>query len=43
MFFDLQEEGTTFAHSIASANYYLDISEANLDQWTVTVEVWMPE
>ena len=42
-FLFLQDEGTTFAHNIASANYYLDISEANLDQWTVTVEVWIPE
>ena len=39
----LQDEGTTFAHNIESAYYYLDISGANLDQWTVTVEVWIPE
>jgi len=43
MFFDLQEEGTTFAHSIRAANYYLDISAANLDQWTVAIEVFIPE
>ena len=42
-FLFLQDEGTTFAHNIAPAYYYLDISEANLDQWTVTAEVWIPE
>jgi len=42
-FLFLQDEGTTFAHNIASAYYYLDISGANLDEWTVTVEVWIPE
>lgn len=42
-FLFLQDEGTTFAHNIVPAYYYLDISEANLDQWTVTIEVWIPE
>lgn len=39
----LQNEGTTFAHNILLAYYYLDINEANLDQWMVTIEVWIPE
>jgi len=42
-FFNLQKEGTTFAHNIVQANHYLDISTANLDQWTVTVEAWIPQ
>jgi len=41
MFYNLQKEGTTFAHNIKAANYYLDISEANLDSWRVTVEVFI--
>ena len=36
--FDLQKEGTSHVHNIEAADYYLDISEANLDQWGVTVE-----
>jgi hypothetical protein len=43
MYFDLQSEGTTYAHNIAAAYYYLDISAANIDSWTVTVEQWIPE
>jgi hypothetical protein len=42
-FLFLQDNGTTFAHNIASASHYLDITEANLDQWTVSVEVWIPK
>jgi len=41
--FDLQKEGTNYVHNIKSARYYLEIFEANLDQWTVTIEVWIPE
>lgn len=43
MFFDLQDQGTTFAHDINTDYYYLDVGVANLDQWTVTVEAWIPE
>lgn len=43
MFFDLQDEGTTFAHNTKTDYYYFDISVANLDQWVVTVEAWIPE
>jgi archaellum component FlaC len=39
----LQKEGSTFIHGIEAAYYYLKISEANLDQWDITVEVWIPE
>ena len=42
-FFNLQKEGTAYVHNIEAANYYLDISEANLDQWRATVEVFTPE
>jgi len=41
--FNLQKEGTNYIHNIKSASYYLDILEANLDQWTVTIEVWIQE
>ena len=34
--------GYTYVHSLASAYYYLDISGANIDSWTVTVEMWVP-
>jgi len=37
----LQKEGTTYIHNVKVANYYLEISEANLDQWKVTVEVFI--
>ena len=39
----LEEDGTTYVHNIEAASYYLKISEANLDQWNVTVEAWIPE
>jgi len=41
-FLSLQDKGTTFVHNLTPANYYLKISEANLDQWIITVEVWIP-
>ena len=39
----LQQEGVTYVHDLEAAYYYLRISEANLDQWNVTIEVWLPE
>ena len=39
----LQDEGETFSHGLEPGNYYLDISAANMDSWTVTVEVFIPE
>ncbi len=39
----LQKEGTTRAHNIESANYFLKIIAINLDQWNVTVEVYIPD
>lgn len=41
--FDLDSEGTTHVHNLKTANYYLEISEANIDEWTITVEVWIPD
>ena len=41
--FNLQKTGTTFVHNVDIANYYLEISEANLDYWTVTIEVFIEE
>jgi len=42
-FWNLQESGTTFAHNIIVSYYYLKILGSNLDHWTVTVEVWIPQ
>ena len=42
-FSDLPDIGTTYVHNIVPAYYYLDIREANLDLWTITTEVWIPE
>lgn len=41
--FDLDSIGTTHVHNLKTANYYLEISEANIDEWTITVEVWIPD
>ena len=43
MFLNLQKEGTTFTHNVDQAYYYLHMTTANLDQWTVTVEAWIPQ
>ena len=39
----LSKEGTTHVHDIEVAYYYLKISQANLDQWNVTVEFRTPD
>lgn len=39
----LPKEGTTHIHNVEAASYYLKISEANLDQWIVTVEFRIPD
>ena len=41
-FTNLQDQGTVFLQSIEKGNYYLDISEEKVDQWSVTVETWIP-
>lgn len=41
--FDLDSVGTTHVHNLKTANYYLEISEANINEWTITVEVWIPD
>jgi hypothetical protein len=38
----LQDQGTVFLQNVEKGNYYLDISENNVDQWSVTVETWIP-
>lgn len=34
--------GTTYAHNIASGQYYLKVGAANLKSWAITIEVWVP-
>jgi len=41
-FTNLQDEGTVFLQNIENGNYYLDISEDKVDQWSITVETWIP-
>ncbi len=41
--FDLDSTGTTHVHNLTTDNYYLEITEANIDEWTITVEIWIPE
>lgn len=41
-FTGLQAEGTVFLQNIEKGNYYLDISADKVDQWSVTVETWIP-
>ena len=41
-FTNLHEQGTVFIQNIEKGNYYLDISENNADQWSITVETWIP-
>ena len=41
-FTNLQDEGTVFLQNIEKGNYYLDISEDKVDQWSITVETWIP-
>ena len=39
----LGKNETTHVHNIEPGYYYLKIVQANLDQWNITVEVWIPE
>jgi len=41
-FTNLQDEGTVFLQNIEKGNYHLDVSADNADQWTITVETWIP-
>jgi len=41
-FTNLQDQGTVFLQNIEKGNYYLDISEDKVDQWSITVETWIP-
>jgi len=40
-FTNLQDQGTVFLQNIEKGNYYLDISEDKVDQWSITVETWI--
>ena len=40
-FTDLQVEGSVLLPRIEKGNYCLNISEENVDQWSVTVETWI--
>jgi len=41
-FKDLDDQGTTFLRNIEKGNYYLDIYGSEVDQWSITVETWIP-
>lgn len=41
-FTNLQDEGTVFLQNLEKSNYYLDVSSDNADQWSITVETWIP-
>jgi hypothetical protein len=41
-FTNLQDEGTVFLQNLEKGNYYLDVSSDNADQWSITVETWIP-
>jgi hypothetical protein len=41
-FTNLQDQGTVLLQNIEKGNYYLDVSENNADQWSITVETWIP-
>lgn len=41
-FTNLQDEGTVFLQNIEKGNYYLDVSADKVDQWSITVETWIP-
>lgn len=41
-FTNLQDQGTVLIQNVEKGNYYLDISENNADQWSITVETWIP-
>jgi hypothetical protein len=42
VFADLEDQGTVFLQNLEKGNYYLDVSEENADQWSITVETWIP-
>ena len=41
-FTNLQDQGTVLLQNVEKGNYYLDISENNADQWSITLETWIP-
>ena len=41
-FTNLEDQGTVFLQNIEKGNYYLGVSEDNADQWSITVETWIP-
>ena len=40
-FAGLNDQGSVLLQSIEKGNYYLNISEENADQWSITVETWI--
>jgi hypothetical protein len=40
-FTNLQNQGTLLLQCVEKDNYYLEISENNADQWSITVETWI--
>lgn len=41
-FTNLEDQGTVFLQNLEKGNYYLDVTEDNADQWSITVETWIP-
>jgi hypothetical protein len=41
-FTDLQDRGTTFLRDVEQANYYIHITIDQVDQWSMTIETWIP-
>jgi hypothetical protein len=41
-FTNLEDQGTVFLQNLEKGNYYLDVSADNADQWSITVETWIP-
>ena len=40
-FSELNDQGSVLLQSVEKSNYYLNISEKNVDQWSITVETWI--
>jgi len=38
----LEKNGSIYIHDVVTSYYYLDVVTAYLDQWNITVEVWIP-
>jgi hypothetical protein len=41
-FTNLEDQGTVFLQNLEKGNYYFNVYEDNADQWSITVETWIP-